>query len=103
MCWFYGTLGDRVRHEEEIEFSILDFGLLDETLVDVSALRRILNKLTTLMSLFLLEETLTDAFVNDNQRDFWGFIILNWGITFWCRGRCFLFLEVAVFRSYNFM
>jgi len=103
MCWFYGALGDRVRYEEEIEFSILDFGLLDETRVDVSALRRILNKLTTLMSLFLLEETLTDALVNDYKRNFWGFIVLNWGIAFWCRGRCFLFLELGVLRIHNFM
>jgi len=66
---FDGALGDRMRYEEEIELAILDLGLLDETGVDVCALRWILNKFVTLRSLSLLEETLTDALVNDNERD----------------------------------
>jgi len=60
-----------VRYEEEIELPILNLRLLDETLVDVSALRRILNELVTLRALSLLEETLTDALVNDDKRDLW--------------------------------
>lgn len=66
---FHGALRHGVRNEEEIELSVLDFGLLDEASINVGALGRVLNELVTLLSLTLLEESLTDALVNDDQRD----------------------------------
>ena len=60
-------MGDK----EEIELSILDFTLLDEASIDVSTLRRVLDKLITLGSLSLLEESLSNALVDDNQGDLW--------------------------------
>lgn len=39
-----GSLGYGVRHEEEVEFAIDDFGLLDEALVNVGALRWVFDE-----------------------------------------------------------
>lgn len=59
---FHSTLGDRVRHEIEIELSVNDFGVLNEGLIDIGALRWVGNAL----SLFL-EKSLSDSLVHDNQ------------------------------------
>lgn len=69
----YAALGDGVRHEEEVEFSIYHFALFHETLVNVGALRRVVNKLLSVIGLRLLEEPLSDALVHNNQRDFGSF------------------------------
>ena len=61
------TLGDGMRHEEEIELSIFDFTLFDEASVNVSSLGRVLDELITLGSLSLLEESLSDTLVYDDQ------------------------------------
>jgi hypothetical protein len=45
--------------------------LFDESLVDVGSLRWVLDELITLLGLSLLEESLTNTFVNDDQSDFW--------------------------------
>jgi len=101
MCWLYGALGDRVRYEEEIKLAVLDLGLLDETGVDVGALRRILNELASLLSLFLLEETLTDALVNDNKRNLRFCMRRSWFFAAWVVLLMLLLLEEAVFLSHN--
>lgn len=56
-------------HEEEIEFTVLHLGLLDKAVVDVRALRWVLNEFVALLRLALLEESLTNALVNDDQGD----------------------------------
>lgn len=61
------TLGDGMRHEEEIELSIFDFTLFDEASVNVSSLGRVLDELITLGSLSLLEESLSDTLIHDDQ------------------------------------
>lgn len=63
------ALGDRVRYQEEIEAAVNDFTLFDETLINVGALRRIVNESLLLLVLRLLEETLTHALVHNDQRD----------------------------------
>jgi len=65
------TLSDGMRHQEEIELSVLDFTLFDEASVNVSSLRRVLDELITLGSLSLLEESLSDTLVHDDQGDLW--------------------------------
>jgi len=57
-----------VRHKEEIKFAVDHFTLLNETLVHVCTLRRIVNEGLVLLVLSLLEETLAHAFIHDNQR-----------------------------------
>jgi len=66
MCRFHRTLRHGVRHQEEVKLTVLDFRLLHEALVDVCALRRVLNKLVAPLRLPLLEESLSNALVNDD-------------------------------------
>ena len=71
-----GTLGHRVRHEEEVERAVDHLGLLDEAVVDVGALRRVrdarIATAGTMSTMTLLtaelEEPLTHALVHDDQR-----------------------------------
>ena len=44
VCRLDGTLGDGVRHEEEVELAIDDLGLLDEARVDVGTLRWVVDE-----------------------------------------------------------
>jgi len=67
---FHTALGDGVRHEEKVEFSIYHFALFHETLVNVGALWRVVDELLSVIGLRLLEEPLSDALVHNNQRDF---------------------------------
>jgi hypothetical protein len=55
-----------MRHKEEIELTVLHFGLLDEACVDVRTLGWVLDEFVALLRLALLEEPLTDALVNDD-------------------------------------
>ena len=63
------ALGHGVRDKEEIKLAVLHLRLFDKAIVDVSSLRRVLDELITLLRLALLEESLTDALVNDDQSD----------------------------------
>jgi len=65
------ALSDGVRNQEEIEASVDNLRLLNEALVDVGALRRVVNKGFTRVLLVLLEESLADTLVHNDQRDFW--------------------------------
>lgn len=88
-----------MRHKEEIEFTILDFGLFDESIVDVGSLGRVLDELVALLSLSLLEESLTNTLVYDDQGNFWFDIRLDFNF-FVLLFRLFLglsFLEETIF------
>ena len=74
MSWLYTTLCDRVRNKEEVEFAINYFGLLNKTLVNISTLRRIINKLLT-VAVSLLEESLANSLIDDDKGNFWRIII----------------------------
>jgi len=68
-----GTLGYRVGHKEEVELTIDDFGLLDEAIVDVGTLGRVVDVwLLAIVLLSLLEESLANTLVHDDQRDLRG-------------------------------
>ena len=71
MCGLHRTLGHRVWHEEEIELAFDDFGLLNETSVHIGALWRVVDEVSAIVALRLLEESLTYALVNDDQSDLW--------------------------------
>lgn len=58
-----------MRYKEEIELAILDFRLLDKAGVDVGTLRWVLDELIALLCLSLLEESLTDPLVHNDQSD----------------------------------
>jgi len=58
-----------VRHEEEVELAIDDLGLLDEARVHVGTLRRVVDEVLALGPARLLEESLADALVHDDERD----------------------------------
>ena len=80
-----GSLGDRVRHEEEVKPAVDNFGLLDEAAVHVGALRRVGDvrvagasvvaaSVRLLLLVLNLEEPLADALVDDDQGrlgEFW--------------------------------
>ena len=51
VCRLDGTLGDGVRHEEEVELAIDDLGLLDEASVNVGTLWRVINEVLVLVAL----------------------------------------------------
>ena len=74
MSWFYTTLGDGVWNKEEVEFAINYFGLLYETLVNISTLWRIVNKLLT-VAVSLLEESLANSLIHNDKCNFWRIII----------------------------
>lgn len=110
------SLSNGMGDKEEIELSILDFTLLDEASIDVSTLRRVLDELITLGSLSLLEESLSNTLVDDDQGDLWRldrsrlFILF----LFFCRSftstsgilsvsSIFLLLENAVLFGNNLM
>lgn len=55
-------------HQEEVEAAVHDLGLLDEALVHVGALRRVVDEVLAIR-LGLLEEALAYTLVHDNQGD----------------------------------
>lgn len=63
------TLSDGVRHEEEIELAINDLRLLNEACVDVGTLRRVVDPVLAVRARSLLEESLTNTLVHNDQRD----------------------------------
>lgn len=60
----YGTLGHIVRHKEKVEFTINYFGLLNKTLINVSAWRRVQD-----LRASFFEESLSDSFIHDDEGD----------------------------------
>jgi len=95
-----------MRHKEEIELTVLHFGLLDEACVDVRTLGWVLDEFVALLRLALLEEPLTDALVNDDQRDLRGLVFELWHrllfLTF-CLSLCqpLLLGELGVFFGHD--
>ena len=67
VSWLDGSLSNGMRHQEEIEGSIDDFSLLDEAVIDVGSLRRVGNGGVH----SLLEESLSDSLVHDDQGVLW--------------------------------
>ncbi len=64
MSWLDCTLGHGVRNQEEVEFAVDDFRLLNESLVHVGTLRWVLDVSST-----DFEEPLSDSLVNDGESD----------------------------------
>lgn len=71
-----GALGHRVRNEEEIELAVDDFGLLDEAIIDVGTLGRVIDKVLAVALLSLLEEPLANTLVHDDQSDLRGLLVV---------------------------
>lgn len=76
MSWFDRSLGHRVRNKEEVKLAINNFRLLDETLVNISTLRRVLNKVLSSVTHSLLEKALAHTFIHDDKCDFRAFKFL---------------------------
>ena len=64
-------------NQEEVKFAINNFGLFDEALVHVCALWGILNEVLTAAAHRLLEESLADSLVHDDQSDLGGLQFLD--------------------------
>ena len=58
-----------MRNQEEVEFAIDYFWLLYKAIVDVSTLWWVVNEILTASMLRLLEESLADSLINDDQSD----------------------------------
>lgn len=57
-----------MRNEEEVELSINDLGLLNEAMVNIGTLRWVQDlSLVVTATLSLLEESLSDTFVHDDE------------------------------------
>lgn len=69
MSRLHWTLSDGVRNQEEVEFAIDYFWLLNKAIVDVSTLWWVVNEILTASMLRLLEESLADSLINDDQSD----------------------------------
>jgi hypothetical protein len=65
------TLSHRVRNKEEIKSAIDHLTLLHKALINVSALRRIVNEGLTIGGLSLLEESLTHSLVDNDESNLW--------------------------------
>ena len=63
------TLSNRVRNQEEVEFAIDYFWLLYKAIIDVGTLWWVINEILTASMLRLLEESLADSLINDDQSD----------------------------------
>lgn len=58
-----------MRHKEEIKLAVNDFGLLNEASVDVGTLRWVVDEVLPVVSWRLLEESLANALVHDDESD----------------------------------
>lgn len=103
MGGFHGALSDRVGDQEEVKLTIFDLRLLDEASVDIGSLRRVLDELVSLLGLSLLEESLTNALVDDDEGNFWRNEWLNveFRLLFFSFLLCLLLLEQAIFFSHD--
>lgn len=77
---FHGALGHGVGNEEEVKLAVDDLGLLDEALVNVSSLGWVVNELS-LRASSLLEESLADALVDNDESNFRRFNLLRFLLT----------------------
>lgn len=86
VCWFHTTLCNRVWYKEKVKLTVNYFWLLNETLINVSTLGRIVNKLLT-VAVGLLEESLANSLIHDNKRNLWGIVLILWffGTLFICQ------------------
>lgn len=57
-------------HEEEIELAINHLRLLNEASVDVGTLRRVVNEVLTIIAWRLLEESLSNALIDNDEGNF---------------------------------
>lgn len=73
-------------HEEEVELAVDHFTLFNKALVDVGALRGVVNEGRALLARGLLEEALADALVHNDQGDLG-----------WRHSLCFIIFEQTVF------
>jgi hypothetical protein len=62
------TLGDWVRHEEEVKSAINNLWLLDESVINIGSLGRVEN-LSLVRLALLLEESLSHALIDDDECD----------------------------------
>jgi hypothetical protein len=58
-----------VGNKEEVKLAVYNLTLLNETLIDVGALRWVIDEGLSRTGLGLLEESLTNTFVHNNQGD----------------------------------
>lgn len=65
--WLDGSLSNGMRHQEEVEGSIDDLSLLNEAVINVGSLRRVGDGGVHT----LLEESLSDSLVDDDQGVLW--------------------------------
>ena len=72
MSRLHRSLGDGMRHQEEVECTIDHFRLLDETVVDIGTLRWIGNATWSTH----LEESLSYSLVNDDESVLWKLLLL---------------------------
>ncbi len=70
MSWFDRPLCHRVRNKEEVKLAINNLRLLDEALVNISTLRRVLDKVLSSVAHRLLEKALTHTLIHDYKCDF---------------------------------
>ena len=75
MGWLNCSLSNGMRHQEEIEASILNSGLLNKALIDIGTLRRVGN----LGILAGLEESLSNTLVDNDQGMLWKLSL--WDVT----------------------
>ena len=61
-----------MRHEEEVELAIDDLRLLHESCIDIGTLRRVVNLVAAIIRHRLLEESLSDSLVDDDEGDLGG-------------------------------
>jgi hypothetical protein len=64
------TLSHGVRHEEEVKLAIDHLRLLNKACVHVGSLRRIVDEVLSVVTCSLLEESLADSLVHDDQGNF---------------------------------
>jgi len=95
MGWFDTALSDRVRYKEEIKLAVNNFRLLNEALVDVSSLWWVVNVLS-LCGTRLLEESLTNALIYNNESNFRFLKLFLFLLTFLCS---LLFNKTVFFRD----
>jgi len=71
------ALRHRVGHQEEIELTIDHFRLLHKALVHICALGRVVDECLPVVLGRMLEETLTNALVHNDQSNLRGFLLLG--------------------------
>ncbi len=80
------TLGNRMRHEEEIESALNDFGLLYKAMVDIGSLRWVKDlRLMRAWLSSLLKESLSNALVDDDECDMGKSLALCFGVILVCK------------------